>query len=184
MVREHIYLFIFLFLFMIRNGLEINRVLRFHFKMPEKGKVTMLTSTFIYTISSIICLIDLYNNKISSIFVFIIGILLYSVFFISREIASWQMGKSYSNQISTPEEKMVESGIYKKIRHPLYLFYGLEILGLFICCFNFIIVFLFLIFFTLIIIRINYEEKYLVKKFGGQYIQYQTRTKKLIPFIY
>jgi protein-S-isoprenylcysteine O-methyltransferase Ste14 len=32
--------------------------------------------------------------------------------------------------------------------------------------------------------RINVEEKFMVKHMGQQYIDYQTRTKKLIPAIY
>jgi len=74
---------------------------------------------------------------------------------------------------------LIESGIYKFIRHPAYL--GVLIFtGSFIASWATLIMWLFLLF--VLLIKIRLEENLLQEKFVD-YKNYKKRTKMLIPFI-
>ncbi|MAY83715.1 MAG: hypothetical protein CMP59_06225 [Flavobacteriales bacterium] len=81
------------------------------------------------------------------------------------------------------EGKLVTSGPYKWIRNPMYLAVLLYCLALVIEAKNLIAVFLYLGLFTLLHLKLNYEEGLLKKKYPD-YADYCKRSKKLIPFIY
>jgi protein-S-isoprenylcysteine O-methyltransferase Ste14 len=78
---------------------------------------------------------------------------------------------------------LVQSGIYKNIRHPLYL--AILIISssgsiIFSCVFNWIIVALT---FLGVLYRIKKEELFLSKQYPD-YGDYKNKTKKLIPFVF
>lgn len=78
---------------------------------------------------------------------------------------------------------LVTSGIYKYIRHPMYL--GLILISLSLV-FDFFTLTRLLLFFLLFInqnLKLEYEEK-LLEKYFKDYEKYKKGTKKLIPFIY
>lgn len=82
------------------------------------------------------------------------------------------------------EHKLVTDGLYKYIRHPLYLGEILRNLGLvviFSSVYGISIVLLASIF---LLFRIEIEEKMLIVVFGKEYIKYRRNTKKMIPYIY
>ena len=82
------------------------------------------------------------------------------------------------------EHKLVTDGIYKHIRHPLYLGEILRNLGvvvIFSSVYGMLIVLLASIF---LLFRIEIEEKMLIVVFGEEYIEYRKNTKKMIPYIY
>jgi len=90
-------------------------------------------------------------------------------------------GKSTINFENTSQ--LVDSGIYRYIRHPLYL--SIFLLGtgivlknpgnvqIILGCINLVAVF----------ITSRIEENEMIAKFGDEYRQYMTRTKMFIPFI-
>lgn len=79
--------------------------------------------------------------------------------------------------------KIINKGIFKYIRHPLYSSYILFFIG-------FQLTFLTLIMTPLLFGIIGYylttiyEEELLINKFGDQYIEYKSRTKMFFPFIF
>jgi protein-S-isoprenylcysteine O-methyltransferase Ste14 len=76
-------------------------------------------------------------------------------------------------------------GIFKKVRHPSYTGSLLTFLGLGLTLGNWIsLLIIFLPVLCAFLYRIKIEEKALVNNFKEEYIDYQKRTKKLIPFIY
>ena len=81
--------------------------------------------------------------------------------------------------------KLCTSGLYKYIRHPLYLFTFFWFFGVTLA-FGSVVAFLFfeLTLVPLTLMRIPFEEERLVKEFGDEYKEYQERTKKLVPFVY
>lgn len=82
------------------------------------------------------------------------------------------------------EHKLVKDGIYKHIRHPLYLGEILRNLG-FVLIFSSIYGVLLIAFSTVFLLfRIRIEEKMLLGVFGEEYREYQRNTKKLIPHIF
>jgi protein-S-isoprenylcysteine O-methyltransferase Ste14 len=83
----------------------------------------------------------------------------------------------------TTGSRLVTNGIYKYLRHPMYL--GLILVSLSLVLDN--LTFTRVVIFDLLImnqlLKLNYEEKLLEKHFEG-YKEYKKSTKKLIPFVY
>jgi protein-S-isoprenylcysteine O-methyltransferase Ste14 len=81
--------------------------------------------------------------------------------------------------------ELIETGFYKVIRHPGYLGQLIIFLGTSVCLSNWLSILLMIIpVLTAYLIRINVEEKFMVKQMGQRYLDYQTRTEKLIPRVY
>lgn len=80
--------------------------------------------------------------------------------------------------------KLIVQGPYHFLRHPIYTAMLLLALGFLINGFSWwrIIIFLFLLVVT--ILKLKLEEKFLIKHFGKDYLDYQKKTKRLIPFVY
>jgi len=80
--------------------------------------------------------------------------------------------------------RLVTDGVYRNIRHPLYLGELTRNLGFTLILsstYGFLMVLiggLFLHF------RIGIEERMLLEEFGVEYEEYMRRTKRLIPYIY
>jgi len=81
--------------------------------------------------------------------------------------------------------ELVETGLYKNIRHPGYLGQILIFVGTAIAFSNWLS-FLAMIIPVLIgfLNRIRVEERFMLKQLGQKYLDYQKRTKRLIPMIY
>lgn len=96
------------------------------------------------------------------------------------------LGRNYQLGGSTPrsEDKMVTQGPYGVIRHPMYtaalsLSLGLACLiqsWAFLCVFG--------IYLVLILLLIPMEEDRLREAYGEQYVVYQQRAGKLIPYLH
>jgi protein-S-isoprenylcysteine O-methyltransferase Ste14 len=83
-----------------------------------------------------------------------------------------------------PPQSVVKTGLYKYIRHPLYLSNIILLFGLFwflsdvkISC---IFIYLYIHF---VLDRIDREEQLLIFMFGNEYINYLKTTPMLIPFL-
>lgn len=80
--------------------------------------------------------------------------------------------------------KLVKNGLYKHIRHPLYLGEIFRTL-IFPLIFSSLIAILFsVIAIIFLLFRIRIEERMLLEEFGEEYEEYKRNTKKLIPYIY
>jgi protein-S-isoprenylcysteine O-methyltransferase Ste14 len=81
--------------------------------------------------------------------------------------------------------ELIETGLYKYIRHPGYLGQLIIFLGIATSLSNWLSVLLMIIPVLLgYINRINVEEKFMIEQMGQHYVDYQKRTKRLIPHIY
>ena len=81
--------------------------------------------------------------------------------------------------------ELIETGLYKNIRHPGYLGQLLIFTGTAISLSNWLsVVFMMIPVLIAYINRISVEESFMIKQIGQKYIDYQKRTKKLIPAIY
>jgi len=81
-------------------------------------------------------------------------------------------------------QKLIDTGLYGHVRHPLYAGAVLLILGLPIALGSWISLIFALIGALAMILRIKFEEEMLVKGMDG-YEEYRTRVKyKIIPKIY
>lgn len=97
-----------------------------------------------------------------------------------------QLGKYGGSRIVIEENhQLITNGVYRFIRHPIYLgflfmFFGYS-LALGSLFMTFVICFVFLLIFKN---RIDIEERLLLSEFGEEYADYMRRTKRLFPFLY
>jgi protein-S-isoprenylcysteine O-methyltransferase Ste14 len=82
--------------------------------------------------------------------------------------------------------KLVKKGIYKHIRHPMYLGSILSCFGIsLLLTKNIGVSIMFVVVLTnFLLARIDQEEQMLVFNYGVEYIEYMKRTKMLIPFVF
>lgn len=84
----------------------------------------------------------------------------------------------------TENQKVIDSGLYGIVRHPMYTATIILFLTMPLVLGSIVSFFVFLMYPILIIIRIIYEEKFLEKELVG-YIEYKKKVKyRLIPFIW
>lgn len=93
------------------------------------------------------------------------------------------LGRNFSPSLFIRNDHtLVTTGIYKRIRHPMYLSFYMWAIGQALLIDNWLAGPLGLIAFMLIyIFRIDREEQQLVETFGAQYVSYQKKTGRLLP---
>lgn len=93
------------------------------------------------------------------------------------------LGKNWSVTLEIREEhKLISSGVYSKIRHPMYTAIWLWVIGQALLLNNFIAGLSGILFFGLLyFLRVGQEEKMMEANFGDQYIQYKSQTGRIIP---
>jgi protein-S-isoprenylcysteine O-methyltransferase Ste14 len=98
--------------------------------------------------------------------------------------ANSAIGESWSPSIDkTTEQRLITSGVYALVRHPLYLS-GLLILAGTNVYFRSSWAWLgALLALVVTLIRVPIEERRLVERFDQQYIAYQRQTKAILPWI-
>jgi protein-S-isoprenylcysteine O-methyltransferase Ste14 len=89
-------------------------------------------------------------------------------------IARIQLGGSF--QVSAEANQLVKTGIYKKVRHPIYLFGLIFLLGIIFITQTFFLIIIWVIVSGFQLKRIHQEEKVLTEKFGDEYIEYKKQT--------
>ena len=105
---------------------------------------------------------------------------------IVRWIAIFQLKEFFTVTVSIrSDHKIVDTGLYKYIRHPAYLGSLISFLGLGLAFQNWLtIIVIFIPILGALSYRIYIEEKALNEEFGEEYSNYKLRTRKLIPWIY
>jgi protein-S-isoprenylcysteine O-methyltransferase Ste14 len=81
--------------------------------------------------------------------------------------------------------KIIETGLYKYIRHPGYLGQLIIFIGISISMSNWLSIFAMMLPISLAYLyRIKVEESFMIKQLGENYLDYQKRTKRLIPGVF
>jgi len=116
----------------------------------------------------------------------IIGLILVVAGLVVRWNAILKLKESFTVDVSAKkDQKIIQDGVYKFVRHPSYSGSMLSFFGLSLMFTN---VFTILIITVPIVLaflhRIKIEEDVLTNVIGTEYIEYSRHTKKLIPFIY
>lgn len=103
-----------------------------------------------------------------------------------RFTAIRQLGKFFTvDVILHADHQLIQTGLYKKLRHPSYTGIMISLLGFGISLNNYLSLFIVVsLFFIALQNRINIEEKALIQKFKVQYEHYSKTTWKLIPFVF
>jgi protein-S-isoprenylcysteine O-methyltransferase Ste14 len=114
------------------------------------------------------------------------GIVLYVAGFLLMAWALTGLRSNYQLGGSLPRDtdRLVIVGPYRLVRHPmyaaaLYISLGLSFLTQSLACFA-----VFCIYLVLILLLIPVEEEGLQQAYGSQYIAYQQKIKKFVPFVF
>jgi protein-S-isoprenylcysteine O-methyltransferase Ste14 len=156
-------------------------------KSGDKGSLWLLTISISvgYWLSFILA-----STKVGRIYnwntFFVIGSVLVLIGLIIRVTSILTLKQQFTYRVTRIENhKLVETGLYKYIRHPGYLGQLIIFLGISTCLSNWLSVLLMIIPVLLgYLNRIKVEEKFMVEQLGQNYQDYKKRTKKLIPAIF
>ena len=96
------------------------------------------------------------------------------------------LGKMWSHSLDLREDhKLVTSGIYEKVRHPMYTAFWVWAIGAAFLLPNWVAGFSGIIGFgTLFFLRVGQEEDMMRAEFGEEYEAYIKRTKKVFPGVF
>ena len=107
----------------------------------------------------------------------VIGLIINIIGLIIWWSAKITLGENWSAGYGKPSvKKLVTSGIYSKISHPLYLGISLTLIGLAIIYQKIWFVIIDLIIVIYFFNRMHIENKYLIKRLGRQYKDYKRKT--------
>ncbi len=104
----------------------------------------------------------------------IVGIAIALPAFILFSIARVQLGRSFSIEAKATE--LVTTGIYSRIRNPIYFFGALMIFGIIIWTGEPVLLLIYVILIPMQIVRARKESRVLEAKFGDAYLEYKKKT--------
>jgi protein-S-isoprenylcysteine O-methyltransferase Ste14 len=156
-------------------------------KSGDKGSIWLLIITISigYWLSFIMA-----ATKIGRIYqwntFFVIGSILAIIGLIIRVTSILILKQQFTYTVTKIEDhELIESGLYRIIRHPGYLGQLIIFLGISTSLSNWLSILLMIVPILLgYLNRIIVEEKFMIEQMGQKYIDYQKRTKRLIPMIY
>lgn len=99
-------------------------------------------------------------------------------------ISRYTLGKNWSLSVQKKEDhRLIQNGIYKIVRHPIYTGLLFLFLGNVIIVGDYRGIIAILIVFISFWFKLKKEEKLLSETFGPRYVEYKKRTKALIPYL-
>jgi protein-S-isoprenylcysteine O-methyltransferase Ste14 len=117
---------------------------------------------------------------------FAVGMVLFILGLMIRIHALLTLKQYFTYSVAKVENhKIIETGLYKFIRHPGYLGQLIIFIGISTSISNWISILAMMVPVTLgFLYRIKVEERFMLEQLGQEYLDYQERTKKIIPLIY
>jgi protein-S-isoprenylcysteine O-methyltransferase Ste14 len=96
------------------------------------------------------------------------------------------LGENWSNTIQLRENQvLVSSGVYRRVRHPMYAALLLFGVGQALVAPNWVAGPAFLVTFVVMVgLRLGPEERMMVEAFGDDYEAYRSRTDRLVPGVF
>jgi protein-S-isoprenylcysteine O-methyltransferase Ste14 len=103
-----------------------------------------------------------------------------------RWVAIYTLGKYFTRRVTILDDhRVVQSGLYKYLRHPSYSGFLLGNLGLGLAFSNWLsLIIIFVPTLAAALYRMHVEEKALTQAFGSEYVDYCRATHRLIPKLY
>jgi len=154
---------------------------------------TLLPFLIIVTTGFVVAILDfIFLQNLTFQVVALAGLFLLITGGYLRNKARWELKKKagFSSLAATgrlqitEDHQLVKDGLYKEIRHPIYLGETIRNFGI-VIIFSSVYGALFIGIATILLLfRIRIEEKMLVQVFGEEYEEYQRNTKRIIPHIY
>lgn len=117
-------------------------------------------------------------------FVGIIGLVISVIGAIIACTSRYLLGKNWSLSVQKKENhQLIQRGIYKIVRHPIYTGLLLLFIGNAIIVGDYRAIIAVLIVFVSLWLKLKKEEKLLTETFGAKYTEYKNQTKALIPYL-
>jgi protein-S-isoprenylcysteine O-methyltransferase len=115
-----------------------------------------------------------------------VGLILMSTGLMLRWWSVAHLGRLFTVNVAvSANQRVIDSGPYRRIRHPSYAGILLIVAGIAVCFGNVVSMLVILIpIVGLALTRIRFEEEALTNALGDDYRHYMQRTKRLIPAIY
>ena len=114
-----------------------------------------------------------------------LGLLMYSVGEGVRIVALRALGPQYSAHVTVQRHhSLVRAGIYRIVRHPIYLAQTLAVPGMALAFRSLLAGPLLLVSVLFVSKRIKNEEALLERTFPGEFEEYRRETWRLLPFVY
>jgi len=185
-----VYVVVFIVLYALRNFAELviqpkKRIQQLFKKVRKKGLISITLLTLGSPVSAASVAYLLFKEGPNSMVTYITGIALFLAGFAGRAASVKELGLNYSQDLSTvPDADLVDTGIYSRIRHPIYLSYIIEMGGYIIIKFNYVSLAAAVIVILNSVYRMKVEEKFLSQAFGSRFEAYRGKTRRLIPFIF
>jgi protein-S-isoprenylcysteine O-methyltransferase Ste14 len=117
---------------------------------------------------------------------FAIGLIFVFIGLIIRVTSIMTLKRQFTYTVTTiTNHELIEKGLYKWIRHPGYLGQLIIFIGIAVTLSNWLsVLFMIIPVFIGYSYRIKVEEVFMIEQLGQIYLDYQKRTKKLIPILY
>jgi protein-S-isoprenylcysteine O-methyltransferase len=114
------------------------------------------------------------------------GLAVFAAGIIVRWYAILSLGRFFTVNVAiASDHQLVETGPYRRVRHPSYTGALLAFLGLGLCLDNWASLAALMVPVSVVFWwRMRIEEAALLETFGERYRDYMRRTRRLIPFIY
>jgi len=115
-----------------------------------------------------------------------LGIVLIAAGVALRILTRWAIKGLYSGVVQVRQDhRLVQEGPYRFIRHPGYAGFFLMALGISVAYSSLIgLLAILILFLPGLAYRMKVEEILLIGHFGGEYLNYRGKTKKVIPWIW
>ncbi len=100
-------------------------------------------------------------------------------------VAAGTLRRFYCSTLVIREDhQLITHGVYRLVRHPIYLGAGMVCVGVPVCVSSVYGLLIMSGLMPLILNRIRMEERLLIDEFGDAYRRYKEHTSKLIPLVY
>ena len=177
-------MFIVGIILMIKNPNLLKKRLNANESEPEQKEVLLL-SALMFTSGFIVAGLNYRYDwiKLDSIVIIISSVLFIVSYILYGEVLRENTYLSRTIEVEE-NQKVVDTGFYKIVRHPMYLITLILFLTIPLILGSIVSFIIFLIYPIIIIKRINNEEKVLEKSLTG-YLEYEKKVKyRLIPFVW
>ena len=150
----------------------------------SRSNLVLRASLFVSIIIAVFLAVN--NTAMLPRWVFYFGIFLMIIGIIVRQWAIFTLGRFFTLTVGIQKnQKVVDYGPYRFIRHPSYLGLLIVLLGIGVALQSWEGVLAIMVISGLAIgYRIHIEEKVMVLELGDDYVQYMKRTRRLIPYIF
>ncbi len=155
----------------------------------HSGDWTLIATSILYFITGIFIIFEFfYKQENLNIFISAIGVILFLFATFLRRYSIKTLGDQWAIHATVSSKlpgqvKLVDTGIYKYVRHPIYLTYIIDLLSLCLLFNSYhSIILIFLLNIPSYIIRAKKEESESKRRLGKSYEDYILKTWFIFPF--